>query len=141
MQKIRQLADEQLYWYPRNYCYLETVTYFIEVIQNFRAVSLKEAINLFVQELQHRQVINGQQEMISKQDEMITHQKINNVLTSVGIFTNLGVMNAVNNNAAAVNQNTVSVNNAASRVSSSINKAADAASRAANVAEKIWKKL
>ena len=155
MEEVRQMADEYLYWYPRNYCYSDAVDFFIEAIQNFRADSLKEAINLYVEELRHRQVMqsqqeisNQQQEMLGQQQELIRQQKINNVLTTANLFANLSTASAVRQNTAAVNANSYAVQNSANQTVSAMNNAANAANqaanasnRAANAANNVWKKL
>lgn len=111
MQEIRRVADERLTWYPRNYCYSEAVMFFISAIQNFRADSLKEAVNLYVEELQHRQVLDNQKQILNKQEENIRQQKVNNVLSAMNLFTNLSIKSAVKDNTAAVNSNTNAVYN------------------------------
>lgn len=110
MQEIQRVADEKLLWYPRNYCYSDAVIFFIRAIQDFRADSLKEAINLYVEELRHRQVLENQRNMISKQEEAVRQQKFNNVLSAMNLFATLNVRNAVDNNTDAINNNTAAIN-------------------------------
>lgn len=89
MKEIRDKADKYLSgWYPRNYCYSEAVKYFIDVIENYRADTLKEAINLYEEERRHREIANNQQEMLRQ-------QQVNNVLTAVNLFTNMQTLDAV----------------------------------------------
>lgn len=110
MQEIQQIADERLFWYPRSYCYSDAVMFLISAIQDFRADSLKEAVNLYAEELKHRQVLENQQHMLSKQEESIRQQRFNNVLSAMNLFATLSVKDAVNNNTAAVNANTDAIN-------------------------------
>lgn len=110
MQEIQRVADEKLLWYPRNYCYSDAVIFFIRAIQDFRADSLKEAINLYVEELRHRQVLENQRNMISKQEEAVRQQKFNNVLSAMNLFATLNVRNAVDNNTDVINNNTAAIN-------------------------------
>ncbi|MGN1420391.1 MAG: hypothetical protein ACI4XC_02610 [Eubacterium sp.] len=118
MIELRSIADEELYWYPRNYCYSEAVNYFINAIQNFRADCLKEAINLYVEELRHRQLMAQQQQIANQQYEIAKQQKINNVLSTANLFANLGTI-------SAVNQNTTAVNSAAEKSNDTVKKAAE----------------
>lgn len=110
MQKIRQIANEQLTWYPRNYCYSEAVDFFIDAIQNFRADSLKEAINLYIEEQRHRQLLLNQQKIANQQQQIARQQQISNVLSTANLFANLGTINAMNNNTSAVNAAAASTN-------------------------------
>ena len=113
MQEIRQLADEELYWYPRNYCYSDAVNYFINVVSNYRADSLKEAINLYVEELRHRQMMQNQQELVRQ-------QKINNVLSTANLFANLSTASAINQNTTAINNQTSAMNRNATKLNDTI---------------------
>lgn len=110
MQKIRQIANEQLTWYPRNFCYSEAVDFFIDAIQNFRADSLKEAINLYIEEQRHRQLLLNQQKIANQQQQIARQQQISNVLSTANLFANLGAINAMNNNTSAVNAAAASTN-------------------------------
>lgn len=135
MQNIRQIADEHLYWYPRNYCYSEAVNYFIEVIANFRADTLKEAVNLYVEELRHRQILDTQQQLVHQ-------QKISNVLSTANLFVNLSTLNAVNQNTTAINNQTSSLRSAISNQTSSINNQTEKISNAiGNASNRIIDKL
>ena len=110
MQEIRQLADERLYWYPRNYCYSDAVNFFIEAVQNFRADSLKEAINLYVEELRHREILSTQQQLVYQ-------QKISNVLSTANLFANLSTASAIRENTSQV---TSAMNNQTNSINSTI---------------------
>ena len=63
-------------WYPENYCYVEAAEFFYNTIKNYRADSLKEAINLYEVTLHQRRVEDNQKQSIKQ-------QKLNNLL-SVG---------------------------------------------------------
>ena len=89
-QTIREIATLQASmkknygsWYPKDYFCLDAVKFFISAVENFRADSIKEAINLYESSEHQRrmeaaqgQLISGQQQMLDSQDKIIAGQKI-----------------------------------------------------------------
>jgi len=63
-------------WYPENYCYVDAAEFFYNTIKNYRADTLKEAINLYETTLHQQRIENNQKQSIKQ-------QKLNNLL-SVG---------------------------------------------------------
>ena len=77
LQKVQVEYREYLSsWYPENYCSVDAVEFFYNTIKNYRADSLKEAINLYETALHQRRVE-------ANQEQSIKQQKLNNLL-SVG---------------------------------------------------------
>ena len=77
LQQVQTVYRERVgYWYPDNYCSVEAVEFFYNVIQNYRADNLKEAINLYETTLHQRRVEDNQKQAVRQ-------QKLNNLL-SVG---------------------------------------------------------
>ncbi|MGN0484793.1 MAG: hypothetical protein ACI4HI_14700 [Lachnospiraceae bacterium] len=62
-------------WYPKDYSYMEAVDFFIHCIENYRAETLKEAINLYEEELHRRRVEEAHKEMIHTQHSMTRNQE------------------------------------------------------------------
>lgn len=74
LQSVQALYHEQLStWYPDNYCSVDAVEFFYNVIKNQRADTLKEAINLYETTLHQKRVEQNQQQAIQQ-------QKLNNLL-------------------------------------------------------------
>lgn len=60
-------------WYPANYCSVDAAEFFYNTISNYRADTLKEAINLYEITLHQRRIESNQQESLKQ-------QKLNNLL-------------------------------------------------------------
>lgn len=88
--QIQALADQRLTWYPRDYCYSHAVRYFISTVENYRADTIKEAVNLYIEELRH-------QEHMEKLDTQ-------NMLTAANLYTNQQIHAAIKENTAAIHQ-------------------------------------
>lgn len=88
MEQIQALANQRLTWYPRNYCYSHAVRYFISAVENFRADTIKEAVNLYVEELRHREHM----------DKLDTQ----NMLTAANLYMSTRIHEAIQENTAAV---------------------------------------
>lgn len=81
---VQKVYIEQLgSWYPENYCSVDAVQYFYTAVKNFRADTLKEAINLYETSLHQKRVEDNQKETINQ-------QKLGNLL-SVGSLVLQGV--------------------------------------------------
>lgn len=76
LQRIQIAYRERLSsWYPDNYCSVEAAEFFYNAIKNYRADSLKEAINIYETTLHQRRVENNQKKAIEQ-------QKLNNLLAA-----------------------------------------------------------
>lgn len=110
-------------WYPKNYYSLNAVNFFISAIENFRADSVKEMVNLF-------EATKEQENMRKVQDEInrnlkqqtLNQEKINkqlqyaNVLNIANLFLQAGTAAAVDANTQAVMDNTDAVKNIYNRM-------------------------
>ncbi len=126
MEKVREKANEHLSWgYPRKYCYSDAVCYFIDCIENYRADNLKEAINLYVDELRYR-------ESMAMQKQVLSQIQTNNVLTAMNLYTNMQTKDAVKENTKeirktrtqifeAIQRNTEAVQAAGNQVTAALN--------------------
>ena len=73
---VQKVYIEQLgSWYPENYCSVDAVQYFYSAIKNFRADTLKEAINLYEISLHQKRVEDNQKQTINQ-------QKLGNLLSA-----------------------------------------------------------
>lgn len=68
LQKVQIAYRERVsYWYPDNYCTVDAVEFFQNAVKNYRADSLKEAINLYETVLHQRRVENTQKQALQEQ--------------------------------------------------------------------------
>ena len=68
LQKVQIAYRERVsYWYPDNYCSVDAVEFFHNAVKNYRADSLKEAINLYETVLHQRRVENTQKQALQEQ--------------------------------------------------------------------------
>lgn len=63
------------YWYPDKYCSVDAVEFFYNVVKDYRADNIKEAINLYETTLHQRR-------MEENQKQAIKQQKLNNLLSA-----------------------------------------------------------
>lgn len=54
-------------WYPENYCSVDAVEFFFDVVKNYRADNLKEAINLYETALHQKRVEDTQKQALKEQ--------------------------------------------------------------------------
>ncbi len=115
--RLRRLKDEMFgqtsSWYPKSYYSLNSVNFFIDAVENFRADTVKEMVNLI-------EATKAQEEMIKIQNEMnnnlkqqtLNQEKINrqlqyaNVLNIANLFLQAGTQASIDANTAAVMDNT-----------------------------------
>ena len=91
IEQIQALANQRLLtWYPRDYCYSQAVRYFISTVENYRADTMKEAVNLYIEELRHR-------EHMGKLDTM-------NMLTAANLYMSTKIHEALEENTRAVHE-------------------------------------
>lgn len=68
LQKVQIAYRECVsYWYPDNYCTVDAAEFFQNAVKNYRADSLKEAINLYETVLHQRRVENTQKQALQEQ--------------------------------------------------------------------------
>ena len=120
--KERMLAETSS-WYPNDYYVLDSVEYFISLVKNHEADTVKEMITAYKRDQYHNQVLNNQMDMRQKlnamvdnqktmlenQEEMIKLQKISNVLQTIQCvngFIIAGNTSAIANNTSAIANNT-----------------------------------
>lgn len=79
-------------WYPKNYCCVAAVDSFVYNVSNYRADNLKEAINLYEEELHRRRmessqekILNNQNAMMNNQKQMINQQNYANILAEASL--------------------------------------------------------
>ncbi|MGN0485249.1 MAG: hypothetical protein ACI4HI_17050 [Lachnospiraceae bacterium] len=62
-------------WFPKNYCCVAAVDSFIYNIENYRADNLKEAVNLYEEELHRRRMEDSQKKILDSQNAMLNNQR------------------------------------------------------------------
>lgn len=91
MMEIREIAGQRLNgWYPPDYMYSEAAAFFIGAIQNFKANNMQEAVNLFDKKLYEDEQLEIQRGLSEMQRQQIRLQKMQNVISAVSAFANLG---------------------------------------------------
>lgn len=76
LQEVQVAYRERVsYWYPDSYCSVEAVEFFYNAVVNYRADSIKEAINLYETVLHQRRVEDNQKKAAEQ-------QKLNNLLSA-----------------------------------------------------------
>ncbi len=90
-------------WYPEKYCYIEAIEFFVNMVENYRADTLKEAINLYEDTMHKNRMELAQKESLKKQEELIKQQKLANLLAVGNLVMQAGTQSAINQNTAAVN--------------------------------------
>ena len=122
-QKLNQLITG---WYPKDYCSLEAVNFFIGAISNYKADHMKEAVIMF-DDSQHKQKMLSSQRAIENMNrqQIINQQEISKQLKFANMLNiiNLSLQSSTQD---AIYQNTNAVNNARAEIVGSVNRATDA---------------
>lgn len=104
IQNVReQYAREILPWYPADYCSIEEAEFFLNAVRNYRADSIKEAVNLYEDTSHKMRMEQAQQQMLQKQDSMVRQMKLNNLLAIGNMAMQADTQNAIDRNTQAVN--------------------------------------
>ncbi len=127
IQQVRSQYEQEISpWYPSDYCYLEAANFFLSALQNYRADTLKEVVNLYEDTLYKNRIEQSQLRMEQSQQELVRQQKIGNILAVGNLVMQAGIQGAVNRNTQAVNsaasQNAQAISNAANQASQAINR-------------------
>ena len=92
-------------WYPTNYCSVDAVEFFYNAINNYRADTLKEAINLYEMTLHQRRVEANQRQAIRE-------QQLSNLLSAENLAMQKRQLDAINYQTASINSGIESINRA-----------------------------
>lgn len=92
----KRYAERIAPWYPQNYCSVDAVGFFVDAVQNYRANTVSEAVNLYEDALHKRKMERGQ-EQIAKQ------QRISAMLQVGALMMQGATIDAINRNTDAVN--------------------------------------
>ena len=78
IEQIQQAYHDRVSWgYPGDYCSVDAAEFFYNAIKNYRADSIKEAINLYENTLHQRRMERNQKQAIAQAEKQ---QKLNNLL-------------------------------------------------------------
>lgn len=78
IEQIQQAYHDRVsWWYPSDYCSVDAAEFFYNVIKNYRADNIKEAINLYEVTLHQRRIESNQKQAIAQMEKQ---QKLNNLL-------------------------------------------------------------
>ncbi|MCD7724609.1 MAG: hypothetical protein LUI12_03510 [Clostridiales bacterium] len=90
LQNVQATYQDRLAsWYPENYCSVDAVQFFYDVVKNYRADNIKEAINLYETSLHQRRVENNQKQALQQ-------QKLNNLLAVGNLVVQGAALNEMN---------------------------------------------
>lgn len=120
-EELQMLIDEMFNqtsaWYPQSYYSLNAVQFFINVVENYRADSIKEMVNLFEATREQENMKRAQEDIIRNlQQQTLNQEKINrqlqfaNVMNIASMFQQSNMMEAMNANTRAVMANKGAVN-------------------------------
>lgn len=109
-------------WYPSTYCYAEAAQFFYEVISNYRADNMKEAINLYENTLHQRRMEDNQKQMLKQ-------QKLNNLLAAGSFVMQTAQVGAIQEHTAAMNSQAEATRSAIGRNTDALNKINEKLSR------------
>lgn len=117
-------------WFPPDYYNMEAVDFFINVVRNSRADSVKEMVNLFEATAQHQEMISYQRQQTAQLNQLINGQQaiqkelrfanmmnVANFIQLSGI--NSGVRN-LNAQASGINRQLSGLNSTAGRIASDV---------------------
>lgn len=90
-------------WYPIDYCSVDASEFFYNVVNNYRADNLKEAINLYEMTLHQRRVEANQRQAIRE-------QQLSNLLSAQHIAVQQQQVDAINKQTASINNVNDSIN-------------------------------
>lgn len=77
---VRNKAVETLSLLPPKYIYLEAIDYFIDVVTNMRADTIKEAVNLYEEHLHRQRMEAAQNKLTEQQNIMLQLQQENRAI-------------------------------------------------------------
>lgn len=78
IEQIQQAYHDRVsWWYPGDYCSVDAAEFFYNAIKNYRADSIKEAINLYENTLHQRRMERNQKQAIAQAEKQ---RKLNNLL-------------------------------------------------------------
>lgn len=110
LKQIQILYQERLSsWYPVNYCSVDASEFFYNLINNYRADSLKEAINLYETHLHQQRVETNQQKALNQ-------QMLGNLLSAGSLVMQGATLGAINNQTASVTGAVNNVNDTLNRI-------------------------
>ena len=109
----KELFGKTSSWYPKSYYSLNAVEFFINAVENYRADSVKEMVNLFETTQEQKQMAKMQAEINSSLKQQILNQeqinrqlKYANVLNLANLFMQADISASIEANTYAVMDNT-----------------------------------
>lgn len=117
-------------WYPPAYCYVDAAEFLLQAVQNYRADTMKEAMNLYEDTMHKNRMEQAQQESLKQ-------QKLNNLLTAGVAVANVLNTVAVNRNTAAVQEGASSIRSAINSHTRAIGNNTDAVNNVANAIHRL----
>lgn len=99
----KELFGNTSSWYPSSYYSLNAVEYFIHVVENYQAETVKEMVNLYEATKEQKEAARRQEEINNSlkqqalnQAQIAQQMKYANVLNMAGLFMQAGTQSAIN---------------------------------------------
>lgn len=124
-QLTKEMVDGSQSWYPRSYYCEYAVEFFVEAVENYRADSVKEMVNLFENSEHQRRMESGQQEInASLQQSLLNQEQIKKELRYANVL-NLAQLTLQAQTVQAVEANTQAVRAGSASVTGAIRKSGE----------------
>ncbi len=78
----QEYRDKILPWYPHNYCNVYAAEFFLDAVLNYRADTIKEAVNLY-ETTQHQQRVEENQKIMHKKQDLANMLAFGNLITNM----------------------------------------------------------
>lgn len=113
----KELFNKTSTWYPREYYTQDAVNFFVSAVENYRADTVKEVVNLYEKSEHYRRMEAGQNAMMQNQQRMLEAQermlagqqaelqqlKFANALNIANFVMNMRAVDSIDRNTAAIN--------------------------------------
>lgn len=100
IQKLRDITQSYYQtvgrWYPENYCSVDAAEFFYTAVKNYRADTLKEAINLYEDVMHKRRVELNQKQALEE-------QRYANMMATSNMIIQAAQLNNINDNLSRLN--------------------------------------
>lgn len=113
----KELFEKSGSWYPRAYYTQDAVEFFVNAVENYRADTVKEMVNLYEKSEHYKRMEAGQRKMMQNQARMLESQermlagqqeelqqlKFANALNIANFVMNMRAVDSIDRNTAAIN--------------------------------------
>lgn len=90
---LKEMTSNSSSWFPPDYYNIEAVNFFVSVVKNYRAETVKDMVNLFEESTYHKQMLAYQQhqsqqinQLIAGQQEITGQLRYANMINTAALF-------------------------------------------------------